>query len=162
MSFLDPDEKSPDHPRNRTIAFIAVLAFGAGTLAWQYGGQMFGWGRGSGTARLERELKIGAETLNRSVPQRVDDVTTLTGARAQGTEFTYLYSLNQEIPPERMQATQADIERVIKPRLCADPNLRNVVDRGATISAEYSDPSGDRIRITIRSCAGFGRPAPTR
>jgi hypothetical protein len=155
MSFLNEGDRNPWNPRtNITLGVILVMVIGGGTLIWQYHDAIFGSGSGNDTSRLERELRIGEQMVNRSAPQRVDAITTLVGARTQGTEFTYLYTVSQDVPTDQVAAAQANIQREIGPRLCGDPNMRRVMAMGATISAEFRDPSGDRIRATVRSCAG--------
>jgi hypothetical protein len=131
---------------------IAVAAVGA-ALTWAYRDSLFG----HGTSRLERELGQAAELINRRAPIRVDEVTTLTGARAEGSLFTYQYSLSEDIPTERIREAEQLLQRDIGARLCADPNMGRAVREGAVISADYRDPSGDRLHITFRSCPPAAR-----
>jgi len=153
MGFLSENDDDPYNPRkNLTVGVIlAMLVIGGGTM-WRYWDQVFGSGETRRIAQLNRELSAGLQMVNRAAPQQIDEVTTLTGARVQGNEFTYLYSLSQEIPAERLPTFPADIERMVRPRFCGDQGMRQILQLGAIISAEYRDTGGHRIKVTIRDC----------
>jgi hypothetical protein len=153
MSFLSENDDDPYNPRkNLTIGIILAMLAGGGTVLWRYWDDISGSGAAHRTAQLERELSTGLQMVNRMVPRQVDEVTTLTGARVEGHEFTYLYSLNQEIPAERLPTVPADIERMVRPRFCSDPEMQRILRLGAIISAEYRDTRGHWIKVTIRDC----------
>lgn len=157
MGFLSRDDEDPYNPRNNITIGLIIAMVGGGIFFFVYNSDMiFGSGKGRNEARLERELRMGADMINRAAPQRVDEVTTLTGARVQGHEFTYLYSVTEDVPAESVPAATATMEQEMKPRLCADAGMRRIVEMGGTISAEFRDPSGDQIRISIRDCVGAG------
>jgi hypothetical protein len=157
MSFLDEGDRNPYNPRtNITLGVILVMVVGGGSLAWSYHDAIFGSGTPS-TRRIEGELQMAAQVINQRAPIRVDEVTTLTGATARGTDFTYNYTLSQDIPSDRIAEARQALERDIGPRLCADRGMSEAVRGGAVISADYRDPSGDHIRVSFRSC-----PAPAR
>ena len=153
MSFLDEGDRNPWNPRtNITVGVILAMVVGGGTLAWRYHDAIFGSGTGSSRPQVEFQLRMAAEALNRRAPMRVDEVTTLTGATSRGSEFTYQYTLSQDIPSDRIEEARQTLEREIGPRFCSDPGMRQMVSAGAVISADYRDPSGDHIRLTFRTC----------
>ncbi len=156
MSFLDEGDRDPYNPRkNITIGVILVMIFGGGALLWYYHDVLFA--PGGGSARLERELEMEARIVNERTPMRVDEVTTLTGVSARGTTLTSQYTVSQDIPSERIEAARQALQQEIGTRLCADPNTAGLVRRGATIEADYRDPSGDHIRLSFNSCPGAPR-----
>jgi hypothetical protein len=107
MSFLSENDDDPYNPRkNLTVGIILAMLAGGGSLIWRYWDDISGSGAAHRTAQLERELSTGLQMVNRMVPRQVDEVTTLTGARVEGHEFTYLYSLSQEIPAERLRPSR--------------------------------------------------------
>lgn len=175
MAFGDRDG-SGGGSNQLVIGLVIAMLIGGGAILSIYWDSIFGSGKGdssasrvrdrsggsggSGESQLEIELRIGADVVNRTAPTRIDELTTLTGARANRNEFTYLYALNEEIPADRLPFAQAEIQRQFAPTLCADPNMRRLVGRGAVISAEYRDPSGDRVQVTMRSCNTPTTPAP--
>lgn len=162
MSYLDEGERNRFNPRtNITVGVILAMVGGGGALAWAYHDAIFGSGKGGSSSpsrsQIEFQLRMAAEALNARAPLRVDEVTTLTGATARGTDFTYQYALSQDIPTERIGEARQALERDIGPRLCADPGMSQAVRAGAVISADYRDPGGDHIRVSFRTC-----PLPTR
>ena len=177
MALQNGDGNGGSGSRQLIIGLVVALLIGGGVFlafSWE---SVFGPRRDGGSSasrtrvgsggsnadsssQLEIELRIAADVVNRTAPTRVDDLTTLTGARANRNEFTYLYALNEEIPADRLPLARAEIQRQLGPTLCADANIRRIVGRGGVISAEYRDPSGDMIQATIRSCDAPGVPAP--
>jgi hypothetical protein len=154
MSFLSENDDDPYNPRkNLTVGLILAMVVGGTVVMSRYWDSIFGSSDARRASRLDRELRSGVQMVNSMAPRRVDEVTTLTGARAQGNEFTYLYSLSQEIPAERLAAAPAEIERVIRPRFCSDREMQRIIQLGAIISAEYRDTRHHMIKVTIRDCA---------
>lgn len=157
MGFLSRDDEDPYNPRNNIAIGVTIAMVAGGIFFFVNNSDMiFGSGKGRDNARLERELRMGADMVNRMAPQRIDEVTTLTGARVQGHEFVYLYSVTDDVRANELAAASADLDREMKPRLCSDPGLRRIVQMGGTIAAEFRDASGDQIRATVRDCAGVG------
>ena len=153
MSFLSDNDDDPYNPRkNLTVGIIMAMVVGGGVVMWNYWDQVFGSGETRRASRLESELQVGLRMVNGMAPRQVDEVTTLTGARVEGHEFTYLYTLNQEIPPERLPSATAEVERMVRPRFCAERSMRQILELGAVVSAEYRDTRGHRIKVTIRNC----------
>ena len=156
MGYLSQDDTDPYNPRNNiTIGVIIAMAVGGGYFLLNYGSAIFGSGDGVGTstARVEREMRMGADMINRQAPIRVDEVTTLTGATARGTHLTYRYALTTDVPADQLAEARAVLHREIGPRFCADPEMRRIVAAGGVISADYRDGSGDHVLVTFRTCA---------
>jgi hypothetical protein len=154
MSYADEGDRHPWDPRsNITVGIILAMVVFGGSAAWYYHDAIFGSGTSSRNARLERELNMGAQMINRRVPIRVDEITTLIGAETQGTQFTYKYTISEDIPTARIEEARQALQRDVGARLCADPNMSQALRNGATISADYRDTSGDHIRVTFPACS---------
>jgi hypothetical protein len=142
---------------NNQLKLIFGIIFGVvavgGILAWVYRDSLFG----AGNTRLERELSRAVDMLNRRVPIRVDPVTTLTGATAEGNRVTYRYTISEDIPTERIAEAQRLLQQDIGSRLCAEPDMARAMREGAIIAADYRDASGDQIHVTFGSCPPAAR-----
>ena len=154
MSDLDAGGSGSSNAQLKLIfgIILAVVAVGA-IFAWSYRDSLFG----AGNSRLERELSQAAALINRRAPIRVDEVTMLTGASAEGSRLTYRYTISEDIPTDRIPEAQRLLQRDVGTRLCTDPNMGRAVREGAVISADYRDPSGDQIHISFGSCPPAAR-----
>ena len=130
------------------------MVIGGGGLAWYYHDAIFGKSN-SRAGRLERELNIGAQMLNRRAPIRVDEITTLVGADVEGTHLAWNLQFSQDIPTERLEEARQALLQQAGSQLCSDPSMGEALRSGAVISADYRDASGDHIRITFPSCTGY-------
>jgi hypothetical protein len=158
MSYLNEGDRNPWSPRtNLTAGLILFMVIVGGGAAWYYHDAIFGPGN-TPSGRLERELNIGAQMINRRAPIRVDDNVTLTGAEVHGNQFTYKYTVREDVPTERIEEARQAILQEAGTRLCSDPNMSQVLRMGAIISADYLDPSGDHIRVTFPGCPGLSQP----
>ena len=158
MSYTDEGDRNPWNPRtNLTFGLILFMVIAGGGLAWQYHEAIFGSGTSGSNARLERELSMAVQMINRRAPLRVDEITTLIGAESHGTQFTYKYTISQDVPTERLEEARQTLQREVGARLCTDPNMGRAVRDGAIISADYRDTSGDHIRVTFPSCPPAAR-----
>ncbi len=148
MGYLSQDDTDPYNPRhNITVGVIIAMAVGGIFFVANYSDMIFGSGKSSSgnSGRLERELRMAAQLINQRGSIRVDEITTLTGATARGTDFTYQYSLSRDIPSDRIEEARAVLERDVGAALCRDPNMRRALTDGASIAADYRDSSGDHI-----------------
>ncbi len=102
--------------------------------------------------RVVADLKSEAAQINRSVPANLDELTILTGARAEGLNLKYEYKLTvlkDEINPNFAKLIFSDIKK----RQCSRPLVPQLIRAGAKFQYYYSDKSGRYVGgVEISSC----------
>lgn len=84
---------------------------------------------------VAEELKRAAYELNRSAPQKIDEVTTLKGATASGRVLTYQYAISREdISAEQLRQF---VRQNVIPSACQDTSMRNAM-RDHDVTYRYS------------------------
>lgn len=101
---------------------------------------------------LASQIATAATELNARTPMTVDQITTLTGVRAEGTEIVYEMSVSQDIPTAQMEAIRQTAQTANQGNLCRDPNAGRLIRMGASMHHYYTDPSGDRFETHVTSC----------
>ena len=90
--------------------------------------------------------------VNTAGAKRLDEVTTLAGANASGTELTYLFNIS--VPADRIEGGAikrigADAQR----QLCSEKINRLLIGSGASYSYKYADSSGKFVgEYTVTKC----------
>ncbi|MBR0680794.1 hypothetical protein GXW74_09870 [Roseomonas eburnea] len=125
------------------LAAVGVVAVVA-TIALR-GGGMPATDRG-----VEAELRQAVEQL-RPFPQRIDEATELTDARADGRTMTYVYRLTVSDTFDQA-AQRARLEQAA----CGNPAMRAAIrDHGVAFIYEYrafADPARIEARFTVDRC----------
>lgn len=147
-------DDSEQMKRNLIVGLILFLVIGGGGALYYFRDSIFA---GSRTSRIERELAQAAQLINRRAPIRVDEITTLTGATAHGTQFTYQYTLTEDVATEQLEEARQTLQREIGSRVCADRDMGQAIRDGAVISADYRDASGDHLNVSFRTCPPAAR-----
>jgi|GEM_PF-3533735 len=99
-------------------------------------------------------LFADAAQLQRTLPQKIDDVTTMTTANFDGKTFVYGYNLDTQIFDEA--AFRASMTGSVVPQVCADPELLPIMQAGGAFSYTYTDTRGLTVALQIdsQSCTG--------
>jgi hypothetical protein len=111
-----------------------------------------GGSRSDALAMVRQELQAGAAQVNARGPTRLDEVTTLIGARAEAETLTYIH----RIDADRSQVDIALLRREMAPdlrrRVCGS-DLAALVALGATFRYAYQDAKGRQlIDIPVENC----------
>jgi len=101
---------------------------------------------------LAGQIATAAAELNQRTPMTVDQITTLTGVRSQGTEIVYEMAISQDIPSAQMETIRQTAQAGNQANLCRDPNAGRLIRMGASMSHYYTDPSGDRFETHVTAC----------
>lgn len=115
------------------------LAFLVGFLLFQQFGRDLVPATTPGAQSLSAQLAEGARKLNASAPLRVDELTTLISAEADGDKLVYNYRLGQaarNIDTKRLRKEQ---HRVLSDRVCNDRNTKYILDAGGELIFNYRD-----------------------
>jgi hypothetical protein len=107
---------------------------------------------GFSTERIVANNRTIERDVNTAGAKRLDEVTTLTGAKASGTELTHLY--NVSVPADQIDTSaMGKIKMDTQHQLCADKVNRLLIRYGASYSYEYKDLSGNVAgRYTVSRC----------
>ncbi|MDF8333390.1 hypothetical protein [Novosphingobium cyanobacteriorum] len=99
-------------------------------------------------ARIVDSNQSTAKAINKAGARQIDNYTVLSGARANGTELVYLYTVN--VPADRIpRGTMQRIGRGIQLEECSNKGMHLLIRSGASMSYEYRDPAG-RLAGTYR------------
>lgn len=102
---------------------------------------------------IEAQLQIAVAEVNAQAPIRIDPLTEMTGARAEGRRLIYRYEIARELTDQQAADFENLASRQNRETLCANPQSRQLFDLGAEVEYVYFDPSGDRLFSTpITGC----------
>lgn len=90
---------------------------------------------------LLQATKMAADQINAQGPQRLDDVTTMTGAVARGVRLVYFYIIDGRKSDYSTTAAQ-DIEAQVIRDACAYEPMRKNMRAGAEFEYLYKDETG--------------------
>ena len=101
--------------------------------------------------RLVRDLAAMAAETNKEGPRRIDEVTTVDGARARGFTFTTLFTVKGRVDPV---FGRRSLRPLLRADVCGNPGYSAAVHDGATFLFSYRDGAGKQLfEISIDSCA---------
>jgi uncharacterized protein (UPF0333 family) len=90
---------------------------------------------------LLRATKMAAEQINAQGPQRLDDVTTMTGAAARGTRLVYFYMIDGR-KSDFSTTVAENLEAQVIRDVCAHEQMRKSMRSGAEFEYLYKDETG--------------------
>ena len=93
---------------------------------------------------LEAQLAAAVRQVNAAGPIVIDELTTMTAARAQGTRIQYRYELSRELNADQVRQFQNIATNQNQRTICARPETRQLIDLGGEIEYMYYGP-GDRF-----------------
>ncbi|GAP96521.1 hypothetical protein [Leptolyngbya sp. NIES-2104] len=91
-------------------------------------------------------LRVTAAQLNRSVPQQIDEETTLTRVDVQEDGLLYNFQLVTKTSADLNADAKEIIRNVVKERVCADPATKANLKDG--YSFYYSYVGKDKLPVT--------------
>ncbi|MEQ9661536.1 MAG: hypothetical protein RLN87_03210 [Parasphingopyxis sp.] len=94
-------------------------------------------------------LDNAAEQINAEAPIRIDEITTLTRARARGRRIRYRYDVAQEVPADRLEANRARMTETTRRDVCSNATDREIIEAGAEVEFAYYGPDGDHYFSTV-------------
>lgn len=103
---------------------------------------------------LAAQMSAAAAQLQSTLPMTVDNVTTLTGVRAEGTRFVYSMAVSRDLAPSEIETARQAIQTNNQTNLCRDPNTSRLINMGGSMRHIYTDPNGDSFETLVTSCAG--------
>lgn len=103
---------------------------------------------------LTAAIGIAAAQLNQRTPLQVDPVTTLNHVSAEGTNITYEMAINRDLPTAQIETLRQTAQSLNQLNLCREPNTARLIGMGASMTHQYTDPSGDRFETRVSSCPG--------
>ena len=93
---------------------------------------------------LEAQLVDAARQVNAGGPIVIDEITTMTAARARGVRMQYRYEISRELDVSEVQRLQRFASTQNQQTICARPETRALIDLGGEIEYVYYAP-GDRF-----------------
>jgi len=111
-------------------------------------------GGASADPALAGQMSAAAAQLQSTLPMTVDNVTTLTGVRAEGTQFVYEMAISRDIATGDIETARQAIQTQNQTNLCRDPNTSRLINMGGSMRHRYTDPNGDSFETLVSSCAG--------
>ena len=94
--------------------------------------------------RLSCFTREAANRFNRTLPNKVDDATTLERVSAAGTTLTYHYKVNilrTELRPGALDA----FKPTVKTKVCAAPDMSMIISVGGAYRYMWNDRAGEPI-----------------
>lgn len=101
---------------------------------------------------LEYQIAEATHQLERQLPMRVDDVTTLTGVRHEGTNIIYEMSIDRELAPEDLQSAPGQMQASNQNTICTQPATQQLIRMGASLTHRYTDKAGHHFETRVTSC----------
>ena len=105
-----------------------------------------------GDAGLAQEVAQSIPGLRAGLPKQVDEITTWTGIRAEGSRFVYEMRLSTVVEDARLPALRDAAQRLNQTRLCAEQPIALFLRRGGSMRHIYTDPAGNRFETLVTAC----------
>jgi hypothetical protein len=96
------------------------------------------------------EVAAYVRQLSPMLPQRVNEVTTWTGVRAEGRHLRLLYTLDGPIDPASVSQVQSNLAAIVTPFICSDAGMVAFMGLGGSLTAEYTGSNGVSVEVPIR------------
>lgn len=102
---------------------------------------------------LEAGLAEAARQINAQVPISIDELTTVTAARVQGSRIQYRYELSREFSAAQIAQFRQFASTQNPESICGNAETRSLINLGGEIEYVYYGP-GDRYLFStpITSC----------
>lgn len=102
--------------------------------------------------KLSCFTREAAVRFNKTLPNKVDEATTLERVAASGTTLTYFYRVNILKAELRPGALDAFKPTVIK-KVCGAPDMRSIISVGGSYRYVWADRAGVEIgQLLINAC----------
>ena len=101
---------------------------------------------------LNERLEATVQSVRPQLPMRIDEVTALTDVKLDGRTISYIIDVAEEVPADEIGPYRSDVEREARARGCSEPDIRFLLESGATMVWQLRDLSGELFRVTVSSC----------
>jgi hypothetical protein len=138
---------------------IGILAFAVGGAAAKW--VLVGMDKGE-KAQVTQSVREMADQINANSPQRIDDITTMTRATADGMNLVYDYVIagaRTDYPDSFGTEISASVSRAV----CADAGMGKYINEGVVYTFRYNDSKGDGIvsfSVDAATCESQTQAAP--
>ncbi|MEM8695494.1 MAG: hypothetical protein AAGE05_05680 [Pseudomonadota bacterium] len=89
---------------------------------------------------LEAQLAEAVRQVNAAGPIVIDELTTMTSARAQGVRIQYRYEISRELNAGQVRQFEQFASTQNRQTICARPETRDLIDLGGEIEYVYYGP----------------------
>lgn len=108
---------------------------------------------GDKTDNLAQRVATAAAEVNRAGQSRLDEVTTRTGARAEGRDLLILNEISVPLSASEAKLARAQMRPLIVKDVCKDASAEALVAAGATITLRYQSKTGRSLfDIPVSNC----------
>ncbi len=143
-------------PRLSIMSVIIIYLLFVFGMASAGGGFMKEFAKGMSAYQEGATLEEVAESLNKTNPQRIDDITTLENASVEnGTDFVYLYTIDMKKEELDFNAMQGDLIASGTEFLCG-PEGEYFLNNQASIVYRYKDIAGEPVGDVVISPEACG------
>lgn len=104
---------------------------------------------GGGDAMLQQQVALAAQMLQSQVPIHQGPVT-ITNVRAEGTELI----TSMTLPVDLNEDTAATFRTQLPAQQCSNPQVAQLINRGARYTYIMTDSGGEEFTFNISSCPG--------
>jgi len=101
---------------------------------------------------LEYKIAEATHQMQGQLPMRVDDVTTLTGVRHEGTNIIYEMSVDRELSADELQAAPGQMQANNQRNMCGQPPTLELIRMGASLTHRYTDKAGHHFETRVSAC----------
>jgi hypothetical protein len=130
------------------VLLIGITAV-AGVIGKRFGDEAFvaTVGRNSkpSDAAVVAALKQAAETVTKTLPKRIDNLTTLISIQADKQPLMYKYQVNASLHEIDITGFSRQQQRNLNLSVCHQENMRHLIRDGVTYHYKYIDNSGEDI-----------------
>jgi hypothetical protein len=130
-------KKTSSWPVARILGGIVLLAVGVAVGAsWTMMKPLM-----ANSSGIEEENAKALVQLRTELPKKIDETTTLTWARSEGTKL--IYENRVAIDGARLDdATKGKLRHAVTRNVCEAPSTRRMLDRGGSFEYVYTDIAG--------------------
>ena len=101
---------------------------------------------------LEYKIAEATHQMQGQLPMRVDDVTTLTAVRHEGTNIIYEMSVDRELSADELQTATGQMQASNQSNMCGQPPTLELIRMGASLTHRYTDKAGHHFETRVSSC----------
>jgi len=103
--------------------------------------------------RVIEDNQASAATVSKRIPQRIDDITTLESAKANGDELLFTYEISRPVEQFDRQSVQRLLTETDRRSSCSQPLAPKLLEGGAVFRFLYLDVRGKTIaNVRIDHC----------
>ena len=102
---------------------------------------------------VKADNAASAAELNKKAPIRIDDITEMSGAKADGMTLTYRYKVKAKAEQLDLQLLHKELLKANAKELCSRGDIRRMIAAGGVYRYEYGDEVGAPLtQFSINKC----------